>query len=595
MADKLSNAVQHGLNNDKIELFNKIASKAKTQSMSVIKNFFDQQHNVSSYYYSGHLLNLSGDADIVVSHAINTKPARIADYRQMSNYNEIGDAVDEIADAHMTTSADNKFVNIGITGKPLNDMMMKEVEDEANHFFGLFNFEDNIFEYARRLTIEGELCWENIVSTDDPSKGFIDVRYIPNETFEFAYDTNKRAKTCIAVVSDSPASDPSVLQTKRESGFGYNQMNSSTSLNCYSQVSAGKVVYLPFEQITYINSGIYDGTGLIVYPALERARRAYNQLQLIEDAVLVYRLVRAPVRNVFNVDCGKMSPQKAEQHVRNLAHNFTSKKQYDPATGSISGAYDPFSILENVWIPKSADSSGVTISSIGGEAKWGELDDLNYFLRKLYRALKIPSSRFISGSSGESPDKSYQYSGEISYDEYRFAKYINRSLTCLVRGLKEALINHLKLTGTWQRAGLNAQNLRVIIPPPADIEIYKTQKLLETKISNYNNIIGSSSKISIEFAQSKILGLSKRDIEENRRMLKQEMIDDAILEFKLDTLKKEGLNEVPTVKSHDEAGIDDVEDEDEIPASSPDSEGDTTQDEPPETQGDEDESNRDQT
>lgn len=537
---------QDGLNNDKIELFTKLASKAKTQNMSVIKNFFDQQMNVSSYYCSGHPLNISGDNSLVVSHAISTKPTRVADYRQISNYNEVGDAIDEIADAHMTSHDDDKFVKVKVMGKNLNDMVLKEIEDEADHYFGLFNFEDNIYEYARRLTIEGELCWENIISEDAPDKGFIDVRYIPNETFEFAYDVKERKKMGIAVMADSPASDPSVTSIKRDYGYGYNQINSQTNLNCYAQISSGKVVFLPFEQITYINSGIYDSTGLVVYPALERARRAYNQLQLIEDAVLIYRLVRAPVRNVFTVDCGKMSPQKAEQHVRNLAQNFTSKKQYDPSTGSINGAYDPMSILENVWIPKSADSSGVTIDTIGGDPKWGELDDLNYFLRKLYRSLKVPASRFVSGSSGE-PDssKEYQHTDEISYDEYRFAKYINRSLTCFARGLKEGLINHLKLTGTWQRAGLHVQNIKICIAPPVEIEIYKTQKLMENKISNYNSFADRDRGISLRYAQKKILGMSKSEISENERELRQERIDEALFNAKIKKMESEGITESP--------------------------------------------------
>lgn len=539
------NIQQQGLNNSKLELFSKIASKAKTQDMSVIKNYFDQQNTVSSFYSSGHPLNLiNGNNGITIRASANTKPMRIADYRRISNYNEVGDAVDEIADAHMTSNPNGKFVEVKIVGRELNDTTLKEIEDEANHLFGLFNFEDNIFEYARRLTVEGELCWENIVSSDDPEKGIIDIRYIPNETYEFAYDVEKREKTGIAVLTDNIASDPMVMQTDRNAGYGFNQANISQTLNCYSQVNAGKVVYLPFSQITYINSGIYDGSGLTVYPALERARRAYNQLQLIEDAVLVYRLVRAPVRNVFTVDCGKMSPQKAEQHVRHLAQNFTSKKQYDPATGAISGTYDPVSILENVWIPKSADSGGVSIDSIGGEAKWGELDDLNYFLRKLYRALKVPASRFISGATGEPVDKTYQHTDEISYEEYRFAKYINRSLTCFARGLKESLINHFKLIGLWDRINLHPQDIKIVIAPPVEVEIYRNQKLMENKIGNYGSFVEAKG-ISTEYAQEKILGMSKHEISENKRMLKEEMIASALFEHDLDVIKKEGISEEP--------------------------------------------------
>jgi len=535
-------------NNSKYEFFQKIASKTKTQNCSVIKEFFDQQYNIATYYSSGHPLNLFGDSKTVVT-GTNTKPQRIANYRQISNYAEVGDAVEEIADAHITKLPNGKFVKIEITGIELNETTKKEIEEQANHYFGLFSFEDNIFEYARKLIVEGELCWENIIDKDNSALGFIDVRQIPNETFEFAYDIKQRRKTGIAVYNDIAAADPSVMETKYQTGIGYNGSN-VTTLNCYSQISAGKVIYLPFEQITYINSGIYDGTGLIVYPALERARRAYNQLQLIEDAVLVYRLVRAPVRNVFTVDCGKMNQQKAKMHVMNLAQSMSSKKSYDPASGSIVGSYDPYNIMENVWIPKTAESSGVQISSIGGEAKWGELDDLNYFLRKLYRALKVPASRFLPGSGGDSGEKIYQHTDEISYEEYRFAKYVNRSLSCFSRGLKDGLINHLKLVGLWESAGLSEQNIKIDIAPPVELEIYRSQKLMQMQADTYSAYVGNE-EISKKWAQKRILGMSESDIMENERMKKEELIAEVMLKLQLKEIE-DGNKKLPEDTSAEE-------------------------------------------
>ena len=545
-------------NNAKYEFFDKISSKTKTQSCSVIKQFFDQQYNVASYYSSGHPLNVFGDSKTVAAGA-NTKPYRIADYRQISNYAEVGDAVEEIADAHITKHTDGSFVKASIIGIELTETTKKEIEEQCEQYFGLFSFEDNIFEYARKLTVEGELCWENIIDGDNKSLGFIDVRYIPNETYEFAYDIKERRKTGIAVYNDIAASDPSVMETKHHSGIGY-QGSNTTSLNCYSQISAGRVIYLPFEQVTYINSGIYDGTGLIVYPALERARRAYNQLQLIEDAVLVYRLVRAPVRNVFTVDCGKMNPTKAQQHVRNLAQSMSSKKTYDPATGTIAGTYDPFNIMENVWIPKTSEADGVQISSIGGEAKWGELDDLNYFLRKLYRALKVPASRFLPGSSGEGGEGNYQHTDEISYEEYRFAKYIFRSLSCFARGLKDGLANHLKLVGLWDSAGLSLQNLRISIAPPVELEIYRSQKLLQMQAETYQSYV-SNDEISKRWAQKRILNMSESDISENARMKKEEMISAALFEAELEKMKSDGRARLSPADKNLNVPPEDVDDE----------------------------------
>lgn len=541
------------INNAHYELISKIAEKAKTQDMSVIKNFFDQQYGVASYYSSGHPLNIGNDEKISTAGSGINKNMRIAEYRQMSNYAEVGDAIDEIADAHMTFHDDGKYARIKVSGIKLTDVVMKQVQEEAEHYFGLFSFEDNIFEYAKRLTVEGELCWENIIDKAHPEKGVVDVRFLPSETYEFAYDTKHKCKKGIAVYAASILSEPEVQSVRSTSGVGYNGSTDptvTTTLNISAQITSGKVVFLPFEQITYINSGIYDKTGLVVYPALERARRAYNQLQLIEDAVLVYRLVRSPVRNVFTVDCGKMGTNKAKEYVRQLSKSFSSKKSYDPSTGSITGSYDPFNIMENVWIPKSAESGGVEVSSVGGEAKWGELDDLVYFLRKLYRSLKVPSSRFVSGSTHES-DKTVQFGDDISYEEYRFAKYVVRSSTCFSRGLKEGFINHLKLVGLWTSAKLSTHNINVEISPPIEIEIFRKQKRQSAQIDMYKTFTGIEG-ISMEKAMEKYLGMSRLEVEENRKARQSELIKNALFEIKLKKLKDGEISTDDLLRSIDD-------------------------------------------
>jgi hypothetical protein len=529
----------NGTNNSNIDLFEKISQKAKTQDMSVVKQYFDDQWTASSFYGSGHPLNLNGDANLRIALNAGTKQARISNYRMISNYNEVGEAVDEIADAHMTSHSDGTFVKLAFRDIELSDIAAKELQNQANHYFGLFDFPDNIYEYARKLTVEGELAFENIVDKKDISKGIIDIRYLATETYEFAFDTKAKRKTGLAVMASNPESDADIQSINRNSGTAYGGSPVRTeNLNCHAQISAGKIVYLPFEQVTYINSGIYDRTGLIVFPALERARRAYNQLQLIEDAVLIYRWVRSPVRNVFTVDCGKMPPNKAKEYVRELSKSFTSKRTYDPASGSIVGTYDPFTIMENVWIPKGSDGKGVDIGQIGGTASWGQLDDLDYFLRKLYRALKVPASRMLNAGEGSAGTKTIQLSEEITYEEYRFAKYIVRSLSCFARGLKDGLITHLKLTGAWESNKLKEHNILIDIAPPAEIEIYRRMKLLEQKLDLYGKWKGSG--LSQKLGKERILGFSQTEISDDISAWKAEQTAEILYNAKLNELKRKG-------------------------------------------------------
>jgi hypothetical protein len=147
-------------------------------------------------------------------------------------------------------------------------------------------------------------------------------------------------------------------------------------LNCYQDLMDEKVLVLPFEQLTYVDSGVYSADNKVVYSPLERARRAYNQLMLIEDAILIYRMVRAPEKYVFNVDIGKMSQVKGQQKVAQLQKQFATKKTYDSATGTVGKVYDPMQMTENFWFVKGADSEGITVNTLTSAHNFGNLDDL---------------------------------------------------------------------------------------------------------------------------------------------------------------------------------------------------------------------------
>jgi hypothetical protein len=311
-------------------------------------------------------------------------------------------------------------------------------------------------------------------------------------------------------------------------------------LNCYQDLLDNKVLVLPFEQLTYVDSGIYSADNKVVYSPLERARRAYNQLLLIEDAILIYRMVRAPEKYVFNVDIGKMGQAKGQQKVAQLMKQFSTKKTYDPATGTVGKVYDPMQMTENFWFVKGADSEGITVNTLTSSHNFGNLDDLEYFLKKLYRSLNIPISRYfeanvaINTGSGES---------SISAEELNFAKFIISLQKRFAYGLLDGLIVHLKFKGLWDLYKLTRSKLDIIFTPPIEYQQYRRKSLLESKVEMLKLVLGEESVVNLfseAYALEFFMGWDKDTIELNKKQRFQERVFRAKEEALLEKVKTTG-------------------------------------------------------
>ena len=322
-------------------------------------------------------------------------------------------------------------------------------------------------------------------------------------------------------------------------------------LNCYQDLQDERVLVLPFEQLTYVDSGIYSADSKVVYSPLERARRAYNQLLLIEDAILIYRMVRAPEKYVFNVDIGKMSMSKGQQKVSQLMKQFNTKKTYDPATGTIGKVYDPMQMTENFWFVKGADSEGITVNTLTSAHNFGNLDDLEYFLKKLYRSLNIPISRYFESNV---EIKTGSAESNISAEELNFAKYIISLQKRFALGLLNGLIVHLKFKGLWDLYKLSRSDLDIIFTPPVEYQQYRRAKLLTSKLEMLKGVLGeeTTTKIFSEaYALEYFMGWDRDRIEENMKERFQEQIRRAKEEAIIEQVKKSGTID----NVNEEAGI----------------------------------------
>lgn len=321
-----------------------------------------------------------GMSDYLFGAITTNKPARINLYRRMANFPEVGDAIDEICEAllnfdetHTCVQAWLDFDRLGMS----KDIRTKQIQDAVDEYLGLFDFENNMFEYARKLVIDAEIVWENVIDAEHAEDGILAVRMLPTESYEYAIDLRTMNKNGFCVKSSSgQASFSSLIDAGAMTGMSGNPSQVLLTQSQMDMINKGELLYLPWEQVTYVNTGDFSSDGLIVYPVLERARKAYNQLQLIEDAVLIYRLVRAPERLVFNVDPGDLPRAKAEQEVLKMMQKYQTKKVYNPATGSISNNYDPYTMLECLSMDtkvRLTDGRNLSISEIEQELKSGKV------------------------------------------------------------------------------------------------------------------------------------------------------------------------------------------------------------------------------
>ena len=275
-----------------------------------------------------------------------------------------------------------------------------------------------------------------------------------------------------------------------------------------------QLVPMDKNQITYINSGIWNDNKTIRLPFLENARRSYRQLSLIEDAIVIYRLVRAPEKLVFNVDVGNMSPPKAEAYLRNLQQKYWSRHTYDTDENGTVQKFSPQSMLDSFWFAKRSGSEGTDVRTLAGGQNLGELEDLMYFLKKLYKSLKVPVTRL-------DPERSFQDGTEILREELKFARFIIRMQQHFAAGLKNGFITHLKLKKIWEKYNLKELQLNLEFNVPTNFFEMREQQKLDLRVNNYNQL-GGTEFISTTFAQKRYLDWSDIEVKANREFLRKD-------------------------------------------------------------------------
>jgi hypothetical protein len=460
----------------------------RTEALAKNSIFYNNDFNSNP---SGHVSVDGNYNKLVYANIEENKGGRLRDYRIMAAFSEISDALDEICDECINIDEKGNVVNLYLRNMDIDENVADTLQEEFNRYIDYFNLDKKGFEYFRQLLIEGEVYFEHIIHGGHVKEGILGSVILPADLIDPIYD-NIQNMIIKGYILRKPIFDPNKPEKIMKFDF----------------------IPMDENQVTYVNSGIWNQDKAFRLPFIENARRAYRQLSLVEDAIVIYRLVRAPERLVFNVDVGNMAPPKAEAYLRKLVAEYWSKKTFDTNQSGQVQKFNPQSMLDSFWFAKRAGSEGTSVTQIPGGSNLGELADLMYFVNKLYKALKVPLNRL-------NPDSQFSDGNEILREELKFARFIIRMQQQFASGLKNGFLTHLKLKGLYEEFDIKPNNVHIEFNVPTNFYELRENQKLELKVANYNQL-AAGEFVSNTYAQKKYLGWSDQEIKANREFLRKD-------------------------------------------------------------------------
>lgn len=351
--------------------------------------------------YGGSVYGINIDID----GSIKNENQQISLYRNMSMYPECDYAIDDIVNEAIV-STDNKYpVQIDLDQTEFSKSIKAKIIEEFDTVLSLLDFNNRAYDVFRRWYVDGRLYYHVIINKNNVRDGIQELRYIDPRKIRRIKEEKKKSQ-------QTPAKKP--LAKEYNEYYIYNPKGLSAK-------ETKQAVPLALDSVTYVHSGLIDSQRKMVVSNLHKAIRPWNQLKLLEDASVIYRISRAPERRVFYVDVGNLPKGKAEQYLQSIMTRFKNKVTYNAVTGEVQDNVQHRTMLEDFWLPRREGGKGTEVSTLAGGQNLGEIEDILFFRRKLYQALNVPRTR-IEADTGFSIGRDT----EITRDEVKFGKMISR-------------------------------------------------------------------------------------------------------------------------------------------------------------------------
>ena len=342
-------------------------------------------------------------------------------YRTMALYPECDSAIEDIVNEAIVSDTNDSPVDIELSNLNASDNIKKIVRQEFRYILELLDFDKKAHEIFRNWYIDGRLYYNKVIDQKNPQEGIQELRYIDASKCRYVRKLKKQDKTVGNIRDDfGRSAHPTAYNFPEIEEFFMYTPDMGTGRGGYGG-NAQKGIKLTRDSVTYCTSGLVDRNKGLTLSWMHKAIKPLNQLMMIEDSLVIYRLSRAPERRIFYIDVGNLPKVKAEQYLRDVMMRYRNKMVYDANTGEMRDDKKFMSMMEDFWLPRREGGRGTEITTLPGGQNLGEITDINYFQRKLYKALNVPETR-IGGEEGFSLGRS----SEILRDEIKFSKFVGR-------------------------------------------------------------------------------------------------------------------------------------------------------------------------
>jgi hypothetical protein len=463
----------------------------------------DGTQTIAAGGYFGQYLDMEGTA--------KTEQDLIRRYREIALHPECDMAIEDIVNEAIVANELKDAIRLSLEEVPFGAEVRRKIEDEFKEVLRLMNFDTKGHDIFRRWYVDGRVYYHKVIDRESPRKGITELRYIDPRKIKKVREVRKKRP-------DGPMPHGLAIIDEFEEYYLFNEKG-------IAGTTSGGIKIAP-DTIAFVPSGMIDQNKNMVLSYLHKAIKPVNQLRMIEDATVIYRIARAPERRIFKIDVGNLPKVKAEQYLRDVMARYRNKLVYDAQTGEIRDDRNYMSMLEDFWLPSREGGRGTDITTLPGGQNLGEISDIEYFRSKLYRSLNVPASR-LEASQGFNLGRST----EITRDELKFTKFVQR-----LRKKFTELFNDILKTQLVLKAVITEEDWHTLrdhiqynfLQDGHFAELKESEMLLE-RIRVANEVRDYVGKYySVEFVRKHILKQTDRDMEDIDNQIKQE-IDDGII------------------------------------------------------------------
>lgn len=443
----------------------------------------------------------------------------VAKYRNASMQPEVDAAIQEIVNETIVNNDEDLPLSLNLDHLDLDDDVKDKLHDEFSEILKKLDFRKYGTDIFRRWYVDGKIVYHIVIDLDNPKKGIIDLRPINPTHIRKIKEVEKET---------DPRTGAEFIKSIDEyyiyAEDQYKNNNSASTFASQVSGSATSGLKLAKDTVAYVTSGLTDASKTVSLSYIHKALRCINQLRMMEDALIVYRTVRAPERRIFSIDVGDMPKKQAEEYISNLMSKYKNKITYDAETGEINSNRHHQHMLEDFWLPKTAGGKGTEVSTLAGGENLGNITDVEYFQQRLYKALNVPIGRLTPSDQSFSIGKN----GEIDREEIRFQKFIDRLRVRFAQLFKELLRTQLLLKGIMKEHEWEDVREDLIVDYNRDnyYSELKDAEILKERIMMLKDLgFNPSEFFSREYIRKHVLKQTDEEVDKIKAEMRQEYIN----------------------------------------------------------------------